>query len=58
MSTPNVRETDVWNSKLSPNDEVERRGVSPTTNEPGLSEPSTCSLVRRRRGPAIARTEC
>jgi hypothetical protein len=51
MSTPNVRETDVWNSKLSPNDEVERRGASPASNEGTLSQSSIHSLAHRRRDP-------
>ena len=38
-----------------PNDEAERRGAAPTTNEPDLSQSSTLSLAQRRRGPVIAR---
>ena len=33
------------------NDEVERRGASPTTNEADLSQSSTPSLAQRRRNP-------
>src|SRR6266403_2012870 len=43
---------------LDSNDEVERRGVAPSTNEADLSESSISSLTRRRRSPAIARTVC
>ena len=39
------------------NDEVERRGVAPTTNEADLSKSSTPSLAQRIRGPVIARTD-
>jgi hypothetical protein len=35
----------------APNDEVERRGASPTTNEADLSQSSTPSLAHRRRDP-------
>jgi hypothetical protein len=51
------RHNRIWRS----NDEVERRGVAATQNEGSLSRsstPSTPSLVHRRRGPAIARTDC
>jgi hypothetical protein len=40
------------------NDEVERRGASPASNEGTLSQSSTPSLAQRRHGPAIARTGC
>jgi hypothetical protein len=36
---------------MAPNDEAERRGVAPTTNEADLSRSSTPSLAQRRRGP-------
>jgi len=42
----------------SANDEVERRGIEVTGNEAGLSQSPTLSLVHRRCGPAIARTDC
>jgi hypothetical protein len=52
-----VSESVGWvNANQSPNDEVERRGVVPTTNEADLSKSSTSSLAHRRRGPVIART--
>jgi hypothetical protein len=40
------------------NDEVERRGVAPTLTEGGSSRSSIPSVAQRRRGPAIARTDC
>jgi hypothetical protein len=40
------------------NDEVERRGVAPTTSEADLSQSSTSSMAQRRCNPAIARTDC
>jgi hypothetical protein len=40
------------------NDEVERRGVAPAQNEGSLFQSSTPSLTHRKRGPAIARTDC
>jgi hypothetical protein len=46
------------NANKSPNDEVERRGVAPATNEGTLSQSSTPSVTQRRRDPAIARTDC
>ena len=45
-------------TNLASNDEVERRGVAPTSNEAHLSRSSTLSLAHRRRDPAIARTDC
>src|SRR5580698_1834932 len=36
---------------MGPNDEVERRGASPASNEGTLSQSSTPSLAHRRRGP-------
>ena len=42
----------------SSNDEVERRGCSPASNEGTLSQSSNPSLGQRRRGPAIAPTDC
>jgi hypothetical protein len=42
----------------SHNDEVERRGASPATNEGTLSQSSIPSLAHRRRNSAIARTDC
>ena len=44
--------------QISSNDEVERRGIAPTTTLADLSPSSTYSLAQRRRGPAIARTDC
>jgi hypothetical protein len=44
--------------QVSSNDEVERRGVVLPTNEADLSQSSTPSLAKRRRCPAIARTDC
>jgi hypothetical protein len=43
---------------VTPNDEVERRGVAPAQIGTDLSQSSTPSLVQRRRDPAIARTDC
>ena len=43
---------------MGSNDEVERRGASPTTNEADLSRSSIHSLAHRSRSPAIARTDC
>jgi hypothetical protein len=43
---------------IGPNDEVERRGVALQMSEGSLSEPSVHSFAHRRRGPAIARTDC
>jgi hypothetical protein len=40
------------------NDEVERRGAAPTSNEADLSGSSTLSLIHRKFRPAIARTDC
>jgi hypothetical protein len=40
------------------NDEVERRGVASKSNEAALSQSSTPSVAHRRRGLAIARTDC
>src|SRR5271170_686291 len=40
-------------SPMASNDEVERRGVAPTSNEADLSQSSTPSLAIRRRRPAI-----
>src|ERR1700676_3747741 len=36
---------------IASNDEVERRGVAPTTNEADLSSSSTYSMANRRCGP-------
>ena len=36
---------------MAPNDEVERRGASPASNEGTLSQPSTPSLAHRIRQP-------
>ena len=36
---------------IGPNDEVERRGAAPTSNEADLSQSSTHSLSHRRRDP-------
>src|SRR4029077_16300209 len=36
---------------IAPNDEVERRGASPASNEGTLSQSSTPSLAHRRRDP-------
>ena len=44
--------------QVSSNDEVERRGASPASNEGNLSQSSTPSLAQRRCDPAIARTDC
>ena len=38
---------------LPANDEVERRGASPASNEGTLSQSSTPSLAQRRRGPRV-----
>ncbi len=43
---------------VAANDEVERRGASPASNEGNLSQSSTPSLAQRRCDPAIARTDC
>ncbi len=43
---------------VSSNDEVEQREVALSINEADLSKSSTFSLARRRRGLAIARTDC
>jgi len=50
--------TDDLIHQVSSNDEVERRGASPVSNEGTLSQSSTPSLAKRRRGPVIARTDC
>jgi hypothetical protein len=42
---------------LFPNDKVERRGVSPASNEADLSQTSIPSLAYRRCDPAIAPTD-
>jgi len=40
------------------NDEVERRGAAPKSDEADSSRSSTLSLAHRRYGLAIARTDC
>jgi hypothetical protein len=48
-----------WRSLISPNDEVERRGVALTQNEADLSQSSTPFLgLPKMLALAIARTDC
>jgi hypothetical protein len=46
------------NGNNVPNDEVERRGVGPTSNEADLSRPSAISLAHRKCDPVIVQTDC
>jgi hypothetical protein len=52
----------IFALRMSSNNEVERRGVAPTSNETDLSRSSTISLARRRCSPRslepIVRTMC
>src|SRR5665213_972218 len=51
MSDTFMDEADYFKHSTTPNDEVERRGTSPTSNEADLSRSSTPSLAHRRRDP-------
>ena len=56
--TKNESERKYCADTNTPNDEVERRGASPASNQGTLSQSSTPSLVHRRYAPAIAPTDC
>src|SRR5277367_4940261 len=49
--TPHLAVTEYLIHQVSSNDEVERRGASPASNEGILSQSSIPSLVHRRRDP-------
>ncbi len=50
--------TVVKHRMIGPNDEVERRGGAPASNEGTLSQSSSPSLAPRKCSPTIARTDC
>jgi len=55
---PPLAVTDDLIHQVSSNDEVERRGASPASNEGNLSQSSTSLLSLPKTRPAIAPTDC